>query len=60
MTLDQLRTELEQGTLRRHGAPALPSTALGGALERALHAVATNRQAGVRLQLPRQFMPVLP
>ncbi|MDR3386901.1 MAG: hypothetical protein P4L92_07595 [Rudaea sp.] len=60
MTLDQLRLELQRGTLCGPDIPALPSVALGGQLACALREIAASRSTGPRLQLPREQMPVLP
>ncbi|MGF6976384.1 hypothetical protein QFZ94_004834 [Paraburkholderia sp. JPY465] len=60
MTLEQLRTELESGTLGGPTTPAVPSTALGSPLNRRLLEIATRRVPGPRVQLPRELMPVLP
>ncbi|MDR6445568.1 UNVERIFIED_ORG: hypothetical protein ABIC54_004288 [Burkholderia sp. 1263] len=60
MTLDQLRRELQRGTLCGPDTPALPGVALGGQLACALLEIASRRSTGPRLQLPREQMPVLP
>jgi hypothetical protein len=60
MTLDQLRLELQRGTLCGPDIPAVPGVALGGELASALLEIATRRSIGPRLQLPRDQMPVLP
>lgn len=60
MTLEQLRLELQRGTLCGPDIPAIASDALGGQLVRNLREIVTGRSAGPRLQVPREQMPVLP
>lgn len=60
MTLDQLRLELERGTLCGPSAPGIKNEALGGQIAINLRMIATARTNGPRLQLPREHMPVLP
>ncbi|AXL49163.1 prokaryotic Ubiquitin family protein [Paraburkholderia caffeinilytica] len=60
MTLEQLRAELERGPLTPSGEHRIEARAAEDQLARRLHALASRRVAGVRLQLPVSSMPVLP
>ncbi|MDR3386850.1 MAG: hypothetical protein P4L92_07335 [Rudaea sp.] len=60
MTLDDLRAELESGPLVPSGQHRIDARAADDQLARRMHALASRRVAGVRLQLPVSSMPVLP
>jgi hypothetical protein len=60
VTLEQLRAELERGTLCGPSAPGIQNDALGNKSARDMRDIATARKGGVRIQLPREQMPVLP
>lgn len=60
MTLDQIRAELERGPLSPSTTHCVDMHLVNDRVATKLHAVATKRAAGVRLQLPVSHMPVLP
>ncbi|CAN7608157.1 hypothetical protein LJR034_004646 [Caballeronia sp. LjRoot34] len=60
MTLDQIRAELERGPLSPSTTHCVDMQLVNDHVAEKLHAVATKRAAGVRLQLPVSHMPVLP
>lgn len=60
MTLDQLRLELQRGTLCGPSAPGIQNDALGNKSARNIRDIATARKGGARIQLPREQMPVVP
>ena len=60
MTLDELRAELDRGPLIPSGERRIDVRAADDQLARRMHAIASRRATGVRVQLPVSSMPVLP